>query len=96
MAEENGFVSSGDARVDAALKRLEEKHDSRFRDLEDAMIVQAHLEASAGRRIKEHAELLADHRDAIKRHDDWMKHFEEKLDALTDIVMRREGGPEAQ
>ncbi len=40
MAEDE-IPLSGDVRVDAALKRIREK----FRDLEDAMIVQAHLES---------------------------------------------------
>ena len=81
---ENEIPLSGDVRVDAALKRIREK----FRDFEDAFIVQAHLEKRAAERIKEHAAALADH-------EEWMLHFQDKLDALTDIVMRREGGPEA-
>ena len=81
---ENEIPLSGDVRVDAALKRIREK----FRDFEDAFIVQAHLEKRAAERIKEHAEALANH-------EEWMLHFQDKLDALTDIVMRREGGPEA-
>ena len=52
------------------------------------MVVQAHLEKRAGERIKEHAQALADH-------EEWMLHFQQKLNALTDIVMRREGGREA-
>ena len=85
MPDTNGDIPlTGDPRVDAALKRIREK----FQDLEDAMLVQAHLEKRAGERIKEHAQALADH-------EEWMLHFQQKLDALTDIVMRREGGPEA-
>ncbi len=88
MAEGNGsgeISLTGDTKVDAALLRIRGK----FQDLEDAMLVQAYLEKKAGERITEHAQLQADH-------DDWMKHFQAKLDALTDIVMRREGGPEAR
>ena len=71
MPETNGDIPlTGDARVDAALKRIREK----FRDLEDAMVVQAYLEKRAGERIKEHAKALADH-------EEWMLHFKE-LDAL--------------
>jgi hypothetical protein len=84
MPDTNGEIPlTGNPRVDAALKRIRGK----FQDLEDAMLVQAHLEKRAGERIKEHAQALADH-------DEWMLHFQEKLDALTDIMMRREGGPE--
>ena len=99
MAETNGDIPlTGDPRVDAALKRTR----GRFQDLEDAMVVQAHLEKRASERIKEHAQLLADHDEGLRRHEgfrhqheEWMKHFDAKLDALTDIIMRREGGPEA-
>lgn len=98
MAETNGDVPlAGDPRVDAALKRIRGK----FQDLEDAMLVQAHLEKRAGERMKEHAELLADHDEWTRRHEafrqqheEWMKHFDSKLGALTNILMRREGGPE--
>jgi hypothetical protein len=58
MAEANGadFISSGDPRVDAALRRLQARNDERFQAIEVAMLVQAHLEAAAGRRVKEHAD----------------------------------------
>lgn len=85
MADNNGEIPlTGDPRVDAALKRIR----GRFQDLEDAMLVQAHLEKRAGERVREHAEALADH-------EEWMLHFQAKLDALTDILMKREGGPES-
>jgi hypothetical protein len=100
MSNGNGEIPlSGDPRVDAALERVRGK----FQDLEDAMLIQAHLEKRAGERIKEHAELLVSHDELLRKHDEtkhihdeWMIHFQEKLDALTDIVMRREGGPEAR
>jgi hypothetical protein len=38
---------------------------------------------------------MADFNDRIRKHDEWMEHFQAKLDALIDIIMRREGGPEA-
>jgi hypothetical protein len=99
MAETNGDIPlSGYPRVDAALKRIRGK----FQDLEDAMLVQAHLEKRAGERMKEHAELLADHDEWMRRHEafrqeheEWIKHFDAKLDALTNFLIRREGGPEA-
>jgi uncharacterized protein YaaR (DUF327 family) len=106
MPDANGEIPlTGDPRVDAALKRIRGK----FQDLEDAMLVQVHLERRASERIKEHAGLIAGHHDMLADHDTWMKdhekarrehyewlaHIQAKLDALTDIVMRREGGPEA-
>ena len=45
-------------------------------------------QALASERTKKHAQALANH-------EEWMIHFQEKLDALTDIIVRREGGPEA-
>ena len=85
MAESNGEIPlTGDPRVDAALQRIRGK----FQDLEDAMVVQAHLEKGIVEQQKRHKE-------AIQAHDEWMVHFQEKLDALTDIMMQRGGGPEA-
>jgi hypothetical protein len=99
MADANGEIPlTGDPRVDAALVRIRGK----FQDLEDAMLVQAQLEKKAGERIKERAQIVADHNDFLKQHEqakreheEWLKHIQAKLDALTNIVMRREGGPEA-
>jgi hypothetical protein len=67
MAEGNGneIPLTGDARVDAALKRIRGK----FQDLEDALLVQVHLDKRAGERIKEHAETLVSH-------EEWMDKFE--------------------
>jgi|GEM_PF-3341020 len=95
MAENNG----GD------LERRVSVLEQARKEMEDTMVVMAHLEATAGRRIKEHAQFIADHHDSMRDfdakhaqfaadHQDWMQHFQKKLDALTDIVMRREGGPE--
>ncbi len=78
MAEQNG----------GNLKHRVSMLEQAGKELEDAMLVHAILEAKAAHRIKEHAE-------AIASHEDWLIHFQAKLGALTDIVMRREGGPEA-
>jgi hypothetical protein len=104
MPDGNGaeFPLSGDPRVDAALARLRARNDVRFKDLEDAMLVQAQLEKRAGERIKEHAELIAEHHASIRRHNQWLRNFEtkmsemeEKVHFLIDREMKREGGPEA-
>jgi len=104
MPDGNGaeFPSSGDPRVDAALARLLARNDARFKDLEDAMLVQAQLEKRAGERIKEHAELIAEHHASIRRHNQWLRNFETKMSEIEDKVhflidreMKREGGPEA-
>jgi hypothetical protein len=52
---ESTIPNTGDPRVDAALARIRGK----FTDLEDAMIVQAHLEKGLVERTKEHSHLLA-------------------------------------
>lgn len=100
MAESNGTpeFATGNALVDAALQRMHARNDERFKALEDAMLVHSTLETSAALRIKEHAELIVEaterHNAVQAAHDDWMLHIQSKLDALTDIIMRREGGAE--
>ena len=44
----------------------------------------------------EHAEYIAKHEEYVRYHDLKMREFDEKLNALIDIVMRREGGAEAR
>ena len=78
------FPSTGNPLVDAALRRLH----SDFRDLKDAMVVQAHLERKQSDSILRHEQFLQQHAIA-------MSEFDEKLNALTMWLMRREGLPEA-
>lgn len=52
--ENRDIPATGNPRVDAALQRIHGK----FQDLEDAMLVQAHLEAGFSRQLKEHAKVL--------------------------------------
>jgi hypothetical protein len=60
------------------------------KELDDAMLVHAVLEAKSAARIKEHAEFIV-------KHEIMMAEFDGKLSALIDILMmKREGGPEAQ
>jgi hypothetical protein len=61
---ERPIPNSGDRGVDAALARIREK----FADLEDAMIVQVHLEKPSERTL-EHARLLADHHINLADHE---------------------------
>lgn len=98
MADEKEIPLTGIPAVDAAFQRVR----GRFRDLEDAMLVSAHLEANAGRRIKEHAEFLVRHEEFLDRHKALieehaikMREIDEKLNLMIDREMRREGGPEA-
>jgi hypothetical protein len=65
MPEDNGFAT-GDARVDAALKRMQERNDARFKALEDAMLVQVHLEKRMGEIARQHTEWLASHESGLK------------------------------
>jgi hypothetical protein len=61
MSEANGEpeYTTGNSLVDAALRRLQAKNDARFRDIEDAMLVQGHLEKGMSERLKRHAEFIA-------------------------------------
>jgi hypothetical protein len=84
MAEKS-IPSSGDPRVDAALARIREK----FTDLEDAMVVQAHLEKGMAEQLKNHARILAKHDEMVERHDAWIaeaaereKHLDERIQNL--------------
>jgi hypothetical protein len=55
MPENGAIPLTGDPRVDAALQCIRGK----FRDLEDAMLVQVQLEKRMSERIKEHAQFVA-------------------------------------
>jgi hypothetical protein len=89
---------SGDPRVDAALISIK----GRFKDLEEAVIVQAFLEKKMGERVKEHAQVIADHdismHESDKRLDRMevlMEEMNGKVHFLLNREMQREGGPEA-
>ena len=75
---------------------MNDNHEERIAKLEaariereDAFIVMTHLETKASARIKEHAEFIA-------HHETMMSEFDEKLNALIDIVGRMQGGAEAR
>ena len=42
--------------------------------------------------LSRHAELLASHDESLERHKLRMEEFDDKLNALIDIIMRRESG----
>jgi hypothetical protein len=78
--------------LDDRVQRLEQAQ----RDLQDAMIVHAHLEKAAAERIRDHSQFIARHEEFLTRHELMMQEFDGKLNALIDIVMRREGGLEGR
>jgi len=101
---ENGNGSLDDhelriARLEAARK-----------ELEDAFIVMTHLETKAAARVKEHAEFIAEHEARLRSHSEFiasqeaamhlhaqkMNEFDEKLNALIDVVGRMQGGMESR
>jgi hypothetical protein len=90
MPENGDIPLTGDPRLDAALQRIRGK----FRGLEDAMLVQVQLEKRMSERIKEHAQFVANHEQAVRRHGEWLAEVEDKLNLLIDREMRGEGGPE--
>ena len=82
MPENGEIPSTGDPRVDAALARIRGK----FRDLEDAMIVQAHLEAGLSRQLKEHAQMLVELSAQAKHNDEEHRRFIERQQYLDERV----------
>jgi hypothetical protein len=77
MSEANGGTeyTTGNPLVDAAFKRLLAKNDARFRDIEDAMVVQGHLEKGMSERLKQHADFIA-------RHEQLMGEIGDKLNGV--------------
>ncbi len=71
---ESTIPDTGDPRVDAALARIRGK----FTDLEDAMIIQAHLEKGMTEQLKNHANILANHDSMVKRHEVWIAEAAER------------------
>jgi hypothetical protein len=82
MAEETG-PNNGDLRVDAALERIRGK----FTDLEDAMLVRAHLEKGLGERGNEHAHLLADLITGLEAESKERRAKDAALDARVDKLV---------
>jgi hypothetical protein len=89
MAETNG---SG--RLDDHEARLSKLEAAR-KEMEDALVVMAHLETKSSARIKEHAEYISFLEAADKRHVIKMAEFDVKLNALIDIIGRQQGGMES-
>ncbi|MGH9582355.1 MAG: hypothetical protein ACRD4O_05420, partial [Bryobacteraceae bacterium] len=81
----NGEIpSTGDPRVDAALRHIRERNDAKFKDLENAMIVQAHLEKRLSEDAREHAQRLREHKDWLKDHQTVMEHHQGALQTHED------------
>ncbi len=69
--------------------------------MKDTLVVMGRLEAKAAAGIKEHAEFIADHEEHIRfmraadeRHSITMAEFDDKLNALIDMMGRQQGGIE--
>lgn len=89
MAETN---DSG--RLDEHEERLGRLEAAR-KEMEDALVVMAHLEAKSASRIKEHAEYISFLEAADIRHSIKMAEFDDKLNALIDMMGRQQGGIES-
>ena len=68
-----------------------------------AFMVMVHLETKAAARVKEHAEFIAEHEALVRshavfvaRHEQAIQEMDEKLNALIDVVGRRQGGMESR
>lgn len=66
------------------LRRLEAVR----REMEDTLVVMAHLESKSAARIKDHVQFISDHQAA-------MLEIDGKLNALINIVGRMQGGIES-
>jgi chromosome segregation ATPase len=71
MAEPNGG-----GRIDDHEERIKKLEAAR-REMEDTMIVMAHLESKAAARIKEHADFIAYMEESARSHERRMKEQEE-------------------
>jgi hypothetical protein len=87
MAETNGG-----RRLDDHEQRLGRLEAAR-REMEDTLVVMAHLESKSAARMKEHAEFLV---AMDKRHELKMAEFDDKLNALIDMIGRQQGGIESR
>lgn len=90
MAEPNG--SGGIDDHEARIGKLEAAR----KEMEDALVVMAHLEAKSASRVKEHAEYISFLEEADKRHAVKMAEFDDKLNALIDMIGRQQGGIESR
>ena len=97
MAERNGR-----GRLDDHEERIGKLGAAR-KEMDDALIVMAHLESKAAARTKEHAEFIASHQEHIEfmraadaRHAIKMAEFDDKLNAFIDMIGRQQGGIESR
>jgi flagellar basal body rod protein FlgC len=86
--------------MDNTEKRLTALETAR-KDLEDAMVVMAHLEKGQSARLKEHAEFIANHETAMANHEAWLKRhdvvmseIEDKLNGLIGYMDGRQHPPQ--
>jgi hypothetical protein len=90
MAQPHGNGKSNDHEERIA------KLEAARRELEDSFIVMAHLETKSAARIREHAEFLAGQEAAMRLHTQKMGEFDDKLNALIEIVGKMQGGMESR
>ena len=79
--------TNGKGQSDNHEERITRREGAR-KEMEDALIVMAHLESKAATRIKEHAEFLANHQSAMLEFDG--------TNALIAIVGKMQGGIETK
>ncbi len=97
MAERNG---SG--RLDDHEERIGKLEAAR-KEMEDALIVMAQVESKAAAHTKEYAEFIASHQEHIEfmrasdaRHAIKTAEFDDKLNALIDMIGGQQGGIESR
>ncbi len=74
------------------MARVRTLEDAR-KDLEDAMLIHAHLEKRAAERIKEHAIWLAHHEDQLREQAEFDRRLDERIASLVSAIgeMIRQG-----
>jgi chromosome segregation ATPase len=77
--------ANGSGRIDDHEERLRKLEAAR-KEMEDTLVVMAHLEAKAAARIKEHAEFIADFEASLRSHDKRMAKQDERSVALDERV----------
>jgi hypothetical protein len=87
MAEGNGG-----GRLDDHEERLKKLKAAR-KEMDDTLIVMAHLESKSAGLLKGHAEFLV---AMDKRHEIKMAEFDDKLNVLIDMIGRQQDGIESR
>lgn len=80
MSESNGGITLEDH--EQRLRRLEAAR----KEVEDALVVMAHLESKAAERVKEHAQFIAEHQASIEQQRRSGEEVDRRIQALVSAI----------